>query len=325
MSAVKRHCVLSLAVASLMGVPAVFAAERVDEKQYAPRPAPSAPAPRETVPGAVVPPSERGGIAAPPSVAPDIVIPVPRMPEPPRVTIIPAVPRIPALPQEPPTAQPPAADDDSQKERPLKEPEGGTVVIAPEEESRKPEEAASSEEPEKKLLTPGDFLPLTPGKRPSGGERADPVRQKAPPAPDEKRQEEAPKEAQGKGSPLRIPPDAGTTGKLDFLEGCWVGTRPEYTSKRIVKERFCFDKNGVGKRFIYDPAYAGECVGATNALIKSDGILRMRSSQMVCTSGDTWGASEMTCRGEGDQTPCTWVFSDMRNAGQSYKIRFVRE
>jgi hypothetical protein len=176
---------------------------------------------------------------------------------------------------------------------------------------------------EKARLTPGDFLPLTPQKETP---KAEARQQKPEPAPLPQK-EIPPKEKQPpkKGEPLKIPEEAAKSGKLDFLEGCWVGTRPEYGTKRIVKERFCFDKNGVGKRYIYDPKYAGECVGATKALINSGGVLRMNSDKMFCTSGDIWGASEMTCRGEGAQTPCAWIFRDLKNARQSYKIQFVRE
>ena len=56
------------------------------------------------------------------------------------------------------------------------------------------------------------------------------------------------------GEPLRIPPEAVKTGNLDFLEGCWQGTRPEYYSKRTVEECFCFGPGGqTGKRRIIDP------------------------------------------------------------------------
>lgn len=139
-------------------------------------------------------------------------------------------------------------------------------------------------------------------------------------------QEKSPKKTAEKGQPLRIPEGAKEKGDVSFLNGCWVGERPEYHTKRMVRERFCFDENGVGKRFISDPAYAGECVGATRALLNRNGVLHMRSDRMYCTkSKKPWGAAEMTCQGEGEHTPCTWIFRDAGGGRQSYSIRFVRE
>lgn len=128
------------------------------------------------------------------------------------------------------------------------------------------------------------------------------------------------------GQAMKIPPNAAKTGDVSFLEGCWRGYRPEYHSKRMITERFCFDDSGVGKRTINDPAYAGDCYGATRALINKDGVLHMKSQEAICTSGETWGPSEMTCKGEGEQTPCYWNFTAYKGkASQSYKISFVRE
>lgn len=127
------------------------------------------------------------------------------------------------------------------------------------------------------------------------------------------------------GQELRIPPEAAKTGNLDFLEGCWQGTRPEYYTKRIIRECFCFNKGGKGgKRRIFDPAMAGMCVGSTRASLSRDGVLSVYSSGAACTSGDKWGQAEMVCRNSGPRTPCSWVFRDARNGRQSYEIPFVR-
>ncbi|MGE4553658.1 MAG: hypothetical protein AB7D57_11130 [Desulfovibrionaceae bacterium] len=134
-------------------------------------------------------------------------------------------------------------------------------------------------------------------------------------------QAETPRPGQG----LQIPEEAKRTGDTSFLEGCWVGTRPEYHTKRIVTERFCFGPDGVGKRFIIDPAVAGKCVGATRATVGPDGTLQMSSDRMYCSSGDNWGSADMVCRGEGTDTPCHWVFHDVNGASQEYRIMFVRE
>ena len=126
------------------------------------------------------------------------------------------------------------------------------------------------------------------------------------------------------GAPLRIPPDAAETGDLSFLEGCWRGTRPEYNSKRIITERFCFDKNGVGKRTINDPKYAGICTGATKGRFEGSKLV-VTSEQGYCTGGAAWGPAYMVCEGEGNATPCYWRFPALGGAAQRYKIPLVRE
>lgn len=128
------------------------------------------------------------------------------------------------------------------------------------------------------------------------------------------------------GKPLRIPPDAIKTGNLSFLEGCWEGTRPEYYTKRIVKECFCFSAGGkYGKRRINDTAYGGrQCIGATHATLSGSGVLSVTSQSMACSDGAHWGAAMMTCRNSGPSTPCSWIFTDARNGRQAYIIPFIR-
>ncbi|MCR4666324.1 MAG: hypothetical protein K5657_03410 [Desulfovibrio sp.] len=127
------------------------------------------------------------------------------------------------------------------------------------------------------------------------------------------------------GDELRIPPESVKTGNLDFLEGCWQGTRPEYYSKRTIKECFCFGANGKnGKRRVIDPQGNRRCVGATRARLDTNGVLHVFSQGAVCSDGERWGQAEMTCRGKGQRTPCSWVFKDANGGRQSYEIPFVR-
>ncbi len=127
------------------------------------------------------------------------------------------------------------------------------------------------------------------------------------------------------GEPLRIPHESVASGNLDFLEGCWQGTRPEYFSKRTVKECFCFGANGQnGKRRIFDRSYNRQCIGATRAHLSRDGVLSVTSQGAVCNDGERWGAAEMVCRNSGPRTPCSWVFRDANNGRQAYEIPFVR-
>ena len=127
------------------------------------------------------------------------------------------------------------------------------------------------------------------------------------------------------GEELRIPQESVKTGNLDFLEGCWQGTRPEYYSKRTIYECFCFDKQGKnGKRRVIDPKGGRRCVGATQARLSGNGVLHVQSQGAVCSDGERWGQAEMTCRGQGQHTPCSWVFRDANGGQQSYAIPFVR-
>lgn len=127
------------------------------------------------------------------------------------------------------------------------------------------------------------------------------------------------------GQEMRIPPEAIPTGNLDFLEGCWQGTRPEYYSKRTIRECFCFGKNGKnGKRRVIDPIGRRRCIGSSSAILDAHGVLSVKSSGAVCDDGERWGQAEMTCRNSGPRTPCSWIFRDAQNGHQSYQIPFIR-
>ncbi|MBQ7607761.1 MAG: hypothetical protein IJU76_07290 [Desulfovibrionaceae bacterium] len=152
---------------------------------------------------------------------------------------------------------------------------------------------------------------------------------------DERKKEEAKKEERPKPEPKRRPPRIGeelsipkealATGNLDFLEGCWQGTRPEYFSKRTIYECFCFGKSGGrGKRRVIDPQGHRRCVGASAARLSGNGVLHVSSQGAVCSDGERWGQAEMTCRGKGQHTPCSWIFRDANSGHQAYEIPFVR-
>lgn len=264
----------------------------------------------------------------------------------PPVTITPQAPSV-QQPSQPtiivPVVPVPVAPETALPE-PLSPTQEPPVIVVPAlPATPEPEQPEVKPESPQGPLTPGAFLPSTPEKKPEPKAEAKPKKQEPPKKAEPPKKEEpkqtppptppptpepvpqAKAEDPRKGDPLKIPEEAKESGDLSFLEGCWVGTRPEYHTKRTVTERFCFGKDGVGKRYIIDPAYAGQCVGATRAELNQGGVLRMQSDRMFCQSGDNWGASEMTCQGEGEHTPCTWVFHDVGGARQSYSIRFVRE
>ena len=316
----RRSLIFSTAACLLIIVaPGIRAAEPLELQNRRETPPPSQILPRTSpqiqqtpqtpqVPQIIVP-------SAP--VTPQVTVPEVQEPQ----AVIPPVVVTPSTPAQPQTQPAP----------PPQESQIPSVVIVPQIPEATPPEIPTPEvrTPEKDSdlpLTPESFLLTTPAqeKKPAPKPEEKPAQAEKKPQAEEKKPEKA--EAPKKGDPLKIPEEAKKTGQLDFLEGCWVGTRPEYNTKRIITERFCFGKDGVGKRFIEDPAYAGQCVGATRAAMNQGGVLHMQSEKMFCTNTpENWGGSEMTCQGEGEQTPCSWVFTDAGGARQSYTIRFVRE
>lgn len=177
--------------------------------------------------------------------------------------------------------------------------------VKPEKKEAKPEK----KEPEKKAHKPEKKEP----------EKKEPEK-KAAKKPEPKKQEK-PKV----GQELRIPEHAAKTGNLDFLEGCWQGTRPEYYSKRTIKECFCFGAGGkTGKRRVLDYSQHRTCIGGSRATLSANGVLKVISSGAACNDGERWGQAEMVCRNSGPRTPCSWVFRDAQNGRQSYEIPFVR-
>ena len=153
------------------------------------------------------------------------------------------------------------------------------------------------------------------------------------------------------GAPMRIPPDAVKTGDLSFFEGCWKASRPAHPSERIIngrrttgflmellkvrdayavcgtiiKEIFCFNKDGNGKRFIEDPRNAGTCVGAAQRSFDQQGRLIITSEQAYCDKGGRWELASMVCEGEGDATTCFWRFPDNVKGQKLEKIPLVRD
>ena len=235
-------------------------------------------------------------------------------------------------------------------ETPTKEEDGVAALLPstpkeptkPEAKREKKPDAASDEKP--KDLTLAQMLPLTQVNQPAPKTRATPDKEKAPskeqkakPKP-EKETPPAPKASKPEpkakpetpskpktGDPIRIPESAIKSGNLSFLEGCWEGTRPEYTTKRTIKECFCFGKGGKsGKRRIYDRQYGRTCIGASRANLSKSGVLSVTSAAMPCSDGEKWGGAEMQCRNTGPKTPCSWIFTDAGNGRQAYEIPFLR-
>lgn len=212
-------------------------------------------------------------------------------------------------------AQPEAVKPDQATQGPLTIVELLPKTAIPENQNmqaEKPKSAKKPAEPEKSMQ----------GVR-QEAEKKSKIEQKKPVKPEKKQTEPFKKPAVGQE--MRIPPNAAKTGDLSFLEGCWQGTRPEYYTKRTIRECFCFGAAGKnGKRRVFDPAYAGMCIGSAKASLSSSGVLSVTSAGAACTSGDKWGSAQMTCKNSGPKTPCAWIFPDAQGGRQSYTIPFVR-
>jgi len=129
------------------------------------------------------------------------------------------------------------------------------------------------------------------------------------------------------GAPLRIPPGAAKTGDLLFLDGShWRVTRPDYTGKYAITERFSLDKRGEGiRKTIEDPRHTGKCAGSVKAGFDAQGRLIAAGEQGYCTKGAHWEPASMICEGEGDATSCFWRFPEDGETARRHKISVVLE
>ena len=274
----------------------------VKELPAVPPPVPVLPQTKKPDESVVLTPSP---IVPPPSVA---IPPVKELPADP--------PPVPVLPQTQKPGESIVLTPSQPEERPQQ------VIAPPPAEPPTPEPPVGIEPSKQK--SPLDFIPMPTSLTPDQT-KPEPKQGNVPPKDPKSKPPQPTKQA--KGAPLRIPPNAAKTGDLSFLKGCWRGTRPEYSSKRTITERFCFsDNKGTGKRTIKDPAYAGECYGAAKGSFDAQGRLVVTSERGYCDKGVQWGQAHMICEGSGNATPCYWNFKDVGSgASQRYKIPFVRE
>lgn len=256
--------------------------------------------------------------------------------------VVPTVPAVPTIPVIPVVPEIPKTPDTEKKD----------IIVTPVQPVTPEEKAppkASPPKGEDKVLTPADFLPTTPEKKtPEKAEAKpkddpkkvkpekapkDPQKDKAKPdpkteKPDTKQdpQKNKPSPEKKKGEALRIPADAGKTGKMDFLEGCWKGRLSGRAGNDVIDNmgsRFCFDANGKGKHFLYDPKRKETCVGSANGGVKPDGTLHVDFDNLYCPSGETWypqGDKYMTCRDGGNGADCKWYYKgNPRTTGPFYR------
>ncbi|MBD5538474.1 MAG: hypothetical protein HDQ94_00510 [Desulfovibrio sp.] len=261
--------------------------------------------------------------------------------------VAPATPETAVITPETPLPETPQTTPGAPKEETAQAPGTPEIAVPEAQTPSAPEQAAPaapvSPEAAPHQLTIVELLPMTPAKEEAKKAPAPKAEEKKAEAAKEEKAEkpktekpkaekpkESPKPRESKKKPaigeeLSIPPEAVATGKLDFLEGCWQGTRPEYYSKRMIKECFCFDVNGgAGKRRVIDSLGGRMCIGSSRAKLSKEGVLSVTSSGAACTDGERWGQAEMVCKGTGQRAPCTWVFKDAQGGRQSYEIPFVR-
>lgn len=201
--------------------------------------------------------------------------------------------------------------------------------------SQAKEEKAEQKEESKPIQTMAEILTTgLPGSEPvKAAEKAPAAKEKA--APKAAKPEAKPVKASAKaetpakpakatpGQKLKIPPDAAKTGNLDFLAGCWQGTRPEYRTKTTIKECLCFNSEGKnGRRYIYDPRFPGRFIGGTRARVSGKDVLAFSSSSAF-NGINQYAPSDLTCKNSGEQAPCSWVFHGPGGGHQSYVIPFV--
>lgn len=270
-----------------------------------PAPDPAAPA---------TPPVDPKAPVTPPATA---EAKAPRDPRQPPVTP-PADPRTLLPTSQPPVAQGPLTVADFLVRSPEKPVDVKPPAPSPRPEAVKP----APKEPTPKDPAPKEPEPAKPDpKNPTKPERKIPVK-----LPGKKPMPQPDPAAPRKGDPLVIPEKAKAERDLEFLKGCWKGDRPEYNTKRIVTERFCFDDKGSGTRTINDHTYQRFCSGPSRATFNANGSVQVVSDQAPCVpDSDEWGPAEMRCEGKEGKTPCTWMFPGLGGASQSYVIHLVRD
>jgi len=178
----------------------------------------------------------------------------------------------------------------------------------------KPEEPGPAQS-----LTPGAFLPKSePGSpkpvlkaeaKPEAQPKAPPAKAKAPekkPKEPVKPPEEPvkPKKdtASRPGDQIMIPDSACEKHSVEFLEGCW---RSELTLSDGTREilRFCFDKNGVGKRIDTKVKTKRICVTSVKAAW-SGNDLSLSFGTFYCSDSRLGYDRPIVCNGCGDNTHC---------------------
>ena len=211
---------------------------------------------------------------------------IPTIPATPVVPVLPGktspaeVPAIPVLPGKTAPVEIPALPVQPQtSDRILIQTPTPQVETAPQKETLAPQPASPPivSEPGRQA-SPMDFLPmptpLAPDKAQFEPESEEPTQ-----APLKTEQQAKPKS----GDPLRIPSDAARTDDLSFLEGCWrTPSTPSRGRLPDIDWRFCFDKDGIGKRTTQLPK-EGTCTGAAKGHFDTYGRLIFTSEAAYCT------------------------------------------
>ena len=206
---------------------------------------------------------------------------------------------------------------------PPQDPNGPPVQTPPPQQKTTPHEEGIAPDPDlepkppvldepSKQLSRIDFLPgtsLDPGKT-QAGSKAEKNKQPDKVRPEKPKTQptltkEPPRTAEQikpkSGAPLHIPPDAAKTGDLSFLEGCWHGGCPYDAT---FTQRFCFDKNGSGKRTIDDQSRYGKCAGAAKGSFDAQGRLIITNERAPCTKRGFYCSDVTTCEKKDNATSC---------------------
>ena len=112
----------------------------------------------------------------------------------------------------------------------------------------------------------------------------------------------------------------------------------------LLKCSFCGKSQKQVKKLIAGPGVyiCDECIELCNEIVDEElgefaaGVplelpkpqeifdFSVTSQKGYCDDGVNWGQAEMLCHGEGQSTPCSWVFRDAQGGRQAYRIPFVR-
>ncbi len=137
------------------------------------------------------------------------------------------------------------------------------------------------------------------------------------------------RERHEQGALLEIPRDAVETGRLDFLDGCWVcnhGLRSKRTDEPVVVE-YCFRSDGTGTRTIQEQR-GTVFKGPVQASIRDRG-LSINADVATYFSGPSgqgagYAGQSVICTGHGRETVCKGVEHVDAGPQTNWDARFTR-
>ena len=125
-----------------------------------------------------------------------------------------------------------------------------------------------------------------------------------------------------RNSKMEIPKDAAKKKDLTFLEGCWRSKTDLFNTRgEPIEGEYCFNKNGTGRRFVYEKN-GQRCSGAARARFSGNRLI-IEAPEASCPRGGGYVAQDVTCTGSESSTQCRGQ-EHSRNRNK-WKATFLRK